>query len=68
MPYDIYGQYLRPGHCEVHPGIHESYPCELCICEDMRHREQEDKYREQYGGSATGTRGLLQGIASRIYS
>ena len=33
MGYDIYGEPLRPGHCEVHPHVHEEYPCSLCITE-----------------------------------
>ena len=32
MPYDIYGQPLRPGYCEVHPDIHEEFPCSECLC------------------------------------
>jgi len=35
MSYDIYGDTLAPGHCEVHPHIPEPYPCSVCI-ERMR--------------------------------
>lgn len=38
MPYDIYGSWLRPGHCEVHPGVRERYPCSEC----------QDDYYERY--------------------
>ena len=31
MSYDIYGQSLRRGHCEVHPEMHQEYPCDICI-------------------------------------
>lgn len=31
MAYDIYGNYLRPGHCEVHPDVAEPYPCWICL-------------------------------------
>lgn len=31
MSFDIYGERLRPGHCEVHPHVHEEYPCSLCM-------------------------------------
>ena len=30
MAYDIYGNHLRRGYCEVHPDIHEEYPCSEC--------------------------------------
>lgn len=30
MAFDIYGNNLRPGHCEVHPDVHEEYPCSMC--------------------------------------
>lgn len=33
MPFDIYGNALRPGYCEVHPHIQEEYPCSLCVAE-----------------------------------
>lgn len=29
--YDIYGDRLLKGHCEVHPWVPEVYPCESCI-------------------------------------
>lgn len=42
MPYDIYGQPLRPGYCEVHPSVRERYPCSHC---------QDDYYdRHRYDG------------------
>lgn len=31
MPYDIYGNTLQRGHCEVHPDIPEEYPCSRCM-------------------------------------
>jgi len=36
--FDIYGNHLRPGYCEVHPDVPEYYPCRLCIME----KEQKD--------------------------
>lgn len=36
MAYDIYGESLRKGHCEVHPHVHEEYPCSLCYAEGKR--------------------------------
>lgn len=44
MPYDIYGGNLRPGHCEVHPWVHESYPCSLCFAESKSNKEPYDGY------------------------
>jgi hypothetical protein len=31
MGFDIYGERLARGHCEVHPWFAEEYPCSLCI-------------------------------------
>ena len=42
MAYDIYGNHLRRGYCEVHPDIHEEYPCSECMYrEDDRYPEPE---------------------------
>lgn len=40
MAYDIYGNHLKPGYCEVHPDVPEPYPCYRCYQE----REEEDDY------------------------
>lgn len=40
MAFDIYGNHLRSGHCEVHPSVHEEYPCSMCIGEKQRHDQQ----------------------------
>lgn len=40
MAFDIFGQRLLPGHCEVHPHIHDEYPCCMCLAHD-RQRAQE---------------------------
>lgn len=42
MAYDIYGQNLRGGHCEVHPHVHESYPCSECYAESRN--DTSDRY------------------------
>jgi len=39
MPYDIYGNPLRRGYCEVHPNVREKYPCSECFYE-MHNVEQ----------------------------
>lgn len=42
MPYDIYGEPLESGHCEVHPWVHMPYPCPVCL------REHEEYERSRY--------------------
>lgn len=39
MAYDIYGNILTKGYCEVHPGIPEEYPCFQCV-ESQKHHEE----------------------------
>ena len=41
MSYDIYGNPLRRGHCEVHPHVHEEYPCSVCVAESRRHQDEQ---------------------------
>lgn len=51
MAYDIYGCRLHPGNCEVHPHVHEIYPCSVCLDESRQHeaeRQQYDKEMEQH--------------------
>lgn len=43
MAFDIYGSTLRAGHCEVHPHVHEDYPCTLCYLEKERHEMQREQ-------------------------
>lgn len=31
MSWDIYGNPLRAGFCEVHPDVAEPYPCHYCL-------------------------------------
>jgi hypothetical protein len=38
MAFDIYGERLTPGHCEVHPWVAEEYPCFQCGVEDQARR------------------------------
>lgn len=33
--WDIYGNHLKPGHCEVHPHVAQSYPCSTCNAEQI---------------------------------
>lgn len=41
MPYDIYGNSLQRGYCEVHPDVPEEYPCSVCMERYSQQREPE---------------------------
>jgi hypothetical protein len=49
MAFDIYGNHLRPGYCEVHPDVREPFPCSVCGAEyDNRIPEPDwDRIREK---------------------
>jgi len=36
MSFDIYGNRLERGFCEVHPHVRQEYPCDLCMNERQR--------------------------------
>jgi hypothetical protein len=42
MRFDIHGNNLESGHCEVHPWVHQEYPCGVCMAE----RNQSERYRQ----------------------
>jgi len=46
MAFDIYGNHLRRGYCEVHPDVHEEHPCSVCMEEQYRPREPEPERDE----------------------
>lgn len=51
MSFDIYGNYLRPGYCEVHPDVREEYPCSACYeqyyeYERQKWEEEQDERRD----------------------
>ncbi len=46
MSWDIYGEKLERGHCEVHPWVGEEYPCTICINTQENNRKQEEAYRQ----------------------
>lgn len=48
MSYDIFGEPLRRGHCEVHPHVHEEFPCSVCLME----RKEEQRHRQEAACSA----------------
>lgn len=35
MSFDIYGNNLKRGNCEVHPHVAEEYPCSVCVMENQ---------------------------------
>ena len=43
MPYDIYGNNLRNGFCEVHPYVEQEYPCQIC-CQEIEREEQRTSF------------------------
>ena len=43
MAFDIFGNRLRPGYCEVHPDVAEEYPCSLCT----ENRQQDERQSSQ---------------------
>ena len=52
MGYDIYGNHLRRGYCEVHPDVAEEYPCSFCYEsyreEEPRQDPMDKAYQEYY--------------------
>ena len=47
MAYDIYGNDLRRGYCEVHPHVHQEYPCDICyreIEQNNRNNQMQNDY------------------------
>lgn len=61
MSFDIYGEQLARGHCEVHPWVHAEYPCPVCLGDSAKkrremeeerryHREMEEAYYAQLRG------------------
>jgi hypothetical protein len=57
MAFDIYGNYLRPGYCEVHPDVREEWPCSECYesyesyvrqCEQQYDEEERREYEDRY--------------------
>ena len=46
MAYDIYGERLTPGHCEVHPWVAVEYPCPVCMESHGRHAQEKEMERQ----------------------
>ena len=47
MPYDIYGNNLRNGFCEVHPYVEQEYPCQIC-CQEIEREEQRQRENREH--------------------
>jgi hypothetical protein len=48
MSYDIYGETLRRGHCEVHPWVHCEYPCPVCMEDISKQKDPREQDYEKY--------------------
>ena len=48
MAFDIYGERLERGHCEVHPWVHEEYPCPVCYRENDKRKVDDRQAKEYY--------------------
>lgn len=46
MAWDIYGNPLERGHCEVHPHVHEEYPCSVCMSERGQTQQPHDALQQ----------------------
>lgn len=46
MAFDIYGNILEKGFCEVHPWVKEEFPCTLCMCEKKTRDEKRNVQHE----------------------
>lgn len=47
MAYDIYGNNLKPGYCEVHPHVGEEYPCWIC-CKEIEQENERQRMNRQF--------------------
>lgn len=46
MSWDIHGNPLKNGYCEVHPWVAEYYPCSLCDVENIRMNRIDSEMRD----------------------
>lgn len=47
MTYDIYGNPLRRGYCEVHPDVAEEYPCYQCLLDEGEKRRKQPEQQPE---------------------
>ena len=48
MSFDIHGNPLSRGHCEVHPHVAEEYPCFVCIADKRKDSIDRDRELEHH--------------------
>lgn len=48
MAYNIYGNDLRRGYCEVHPHVQQEYPCDIC-CVEIEKSNNQNRNQYPYG-------------------
>lgn len=46
MSYDIFGNPLKEGYCEVHPQIPQYYPCYICCQEIERENQKQQQHQD----------------------
>lgn len=61
MSFDIYGNNLKRGHCEVHSHIAEEYPCSVCMQESQLKKVASNAQLKQWE-----LEDLVQVLESRI--
>lgn len=70
MSFDIYGNDLARGHCEVHPDVPEPFPCSTCVYYADEQPEQpgpcEWCSRTLGGMTACATEHTPEGIAAWV--
>jgi len=59
MSFDIFGNNLTPGCCEVHPHHAEPYPCSLCMAELAAAKEKDPRTQEDPRGEPAFLLNLL---------
>jgi len=52
MAWDIFGDHLERGHCEVHPWVHQEYPCQVCYMQKEQHDRDQEEAERYYGEMA----------------
>lgn len=69
MSFDIYGNPLRRGYCEVHPQVHEEYPCSLCVVEGQQRTAQPElDYQDMHIGALESRIEALEAENGRLQS
>ncbi len=70
MSYDIHGFPLKSGYCEVHPHVHQEYPCSLCYAEIEKHhrmKQEELRVSKAIQEERDASIGVIEQIGQEIY-